>query len=59
MDVTLPEGTSLLDFLEKKNTPKGAVVIEYNKEVLPRGEYDGIILSEGDVLEILQVIGGG
>ena len=59
MDVTVPEGTSLVAFLESKNMPVGAVVIEFNKEVLPKGEYDGIKLNEGDTLEILQVIGGG
>ena len=58
-DETLPGGTTLRDFLEMKNVPAMAVVIEYNRSVLPRGKYDGITLSDGDTLEIIQVIGGG
>jgi len=58
-DETLPDGTTLTGFLEMKSVPAKAVVIEYNRSVLPRGEYDGITLSDGDTLEIVQVIGGG
>ena len=59
MDVTLPAGTTLLAFLESKDLPIPAIVVEYNKEILPKGEYDGIDLAEGDSLEIIQMIGGG
>jgi thiamine biosynthesis protein ThiS len=58
-DETLPDGTTLIDFLAMKNVPAKAVVIEYNRNVLPRGKYDGISLCHGDTLEIVQVIGGG
>ncbi len=58
-DIALPRGTSLLGFLAMKNVPKDAVVIEHNKSVLPKGKYEGIVLSEGDALEIVQLIGGG
>lgn len=58
-DEILPEGTTLVGFLEMKKVPPKAVVVEHNKMVLKRGTYDGIILSDGDVLEIIQVIGGG
>ena len=58
-DTTLPNGTTLLGFLEMKNVKPGAVVVEHNKSVLPKGKYDGITLSDGDMLEIVQIIGGG
>jgi len=58
-DEVLPDGTTLLEYLEMKKTPAKAVVIEFNRRVLPRGRYDGITLSDGDSLEIVQVIGGG
>ena len=59
MDTVLPSGTTLLSFLESKNLPIPAIVVEYNKEILPKGQYDGISLADGDSLEIIQVIGGG
>jgi len=56
---TLPSGMSLIDFLGTKNVKPAAVVIEHNGEVLPKGGYDGIVLRDGDMLEIVQIIGGG
>ncbi|HDS30225.1 MAG TPA: sulfur carrier protein ThiS [Firmicutes bacterium] len=58
-DYILDEGTTLVDFLDSKNIPTGAVVVEMNRKVLPRGQYDGVLLSDNDSLEIVQVIGGG
>jgi len=58
-DEVLPKGTSLVGFLESKGIPVGAVVVELNKNVLKRGMYEGVTLSDGDMLEIVQVIGGG
>ena len=58
-EYTLPTGTTLLDFLAEKNAPVPAVVVEYNKEVLLKGEYERVVLQDGDVLEVVQIIGGG
>ena len=58
-EYTLPKGTTLLDFLAEKKAPVPAVVVEYNKEVLLKGEYEGIVLQDGDTLEVVQIIGGG
>jgi sulfur carrier protein len=56
---TLLKGFSLSDFLKEKNVPEGAVVVEFNGTILPRGNYEGVILSDGDKIEIVQIIGGG
>jgi len=58
-DQTLREGTTLLGFLESKDVPIQAIVVEHNGKVLPKGRYEGIVLSDGDTLEIIQIIGGG
>ncbi|HEX9745329.1 MAG TPA: sulfur carrier protein ThiS [bacterium] len=57
--VEIPSGFQLTDFLESRKIPVAAVVIEHNKNVLPKGKYDNIPLSDGDNLEIVQIIGGG
>jgi thiamine biosynthesis protein ThiS len=54
-----PEGTSLESFLESRNIKSTSVVVEYNKDVLPRGTYEELILADGDSVEIVQLIGGG
>ncbi|PCH61875.1 MAG: thiamine biosynthesis protein ThiS [SAR86 cluster bacterium] len=35
------------------------IAIELNKQILPRSEYAQKSLQEGDILEIVQAIGGG
>jgi thiamine biosynthesis protein ThiS len=59
LGIKLPAGTTLIGFLESKKLPIPAIVVEYNREVLPKGQYDGITLADGDNIEIIQVIGGG
>jgi thiamine biosynthesis protein ThiS len=55
----LISGFTLSDFLESKNIPAGAVVVERNGTILPKGTYQDIILCDSDRLEIVQIIGGG
>lgn len=35
------------------------IAVELNMEIIPRGEYVGTPLSEGDRVEIVHAIGGG
>ncbi len=35
------------------------VAVEYNREILPKGEYEATILREGDELEVVTFVGGG
>ncbi|HEY8949267.1 MAG TPA: sulfur carrier protein ThiS, partial [Rhizomicrobium sp.] len=35
------------------------VAVERNLEIVPRSQYDALILGEGDKLEIVHFIGGG
>lgn len=57
-EYTFPQGTTLMKFLEEKTIHPKSVVVEYNGEVLPKGEYE-FELADGDTLEVVQVIGGG
>lgn len=33
--------------------------VELNKEVVPRNEHEGTLLKDGDIIEIVQFVGGG
>ena len=35
------------------------MAVELNEEVIPRSEYLGLVLNEGDRVEIVHAVGGG
>jgi sulfur carrier protein len=39
------------------STPR--VAVEYNREILPKPRYGETVLREGDLIEIVQFVGGG
>ncbi len=45
--------------LEREGFDPARVVVELNREILPKGEYGWRILAIGDVVEILEFVGGG
>ena len=57
--VQLEGSVSLEQFLDERNVNTKFVAVAYNGNVLQKEEYNGIVLNEGDVLEIVQPVGGG
>ncbi len=45
--------------LEREGFAHARVVVELNREILPKGEYGWRILANGDTVEILEFVGGG
>lgn len=58
-DVDLPEPTRLTDYLAQLGVDRRAVAIELNERILERSEFDSTVLGEGDVVEIVRMVGGG
>lgn len=50
---------SLTGLLESLQIRPGRVVVERNREIVPRDAYGATMLAEGDVLEIVHFVGGG
>lgn len=50
---------SLQKFLEDIDVNVHFIAVAYNGEVIPRGEFPNVILTEGDHLEIVHPMGGG
>jgi thiamine biosynthesis protein ThiS len=48
--------TALIATLKMRPT---RIAVELNRQVVPRAEYDKIILKAGDELEIINFVGGG
>jgi sulfur carrier protein len=55
----VPEGLSLAGLLQHLALSEGLVAIERNREVVPRREHASVFVQAGDVLEIVQFVGGG
>ncbi len=52
-------GRTLLDCLCERGYDPGRVAVERNEEIVPRAEYGQAVLQDGDVLEVVQFVGGG
>ena len=58
-DVELASETPLLDYLARLGLDPRAVAVEHNGEILQRDHYQGATLRDGDVIEIVRMVGGG
>ena len=58
-DVELDDPTLLLDYLASLGVDQRAVAVELNERILERSELSGTTLAEGDVVEIVRMVGGG
>ena len=57
--ITLAPGASVADLLERLRVLSPRVAVERNREIVPRADYRATALSEGDVLEVVELVGGG
>jgi sulfur carrier protein len=55
----VPGGTTVRGLVEILGLTDGPVAVERNREVVPRAEHTSVVLTPGDVLEIVHFVGGG
>lgn len=53
------DGTTVRGLIESLGLGKGACAAEVNRELVPRREHESRQLREGDVVEIVSLVGGG
>lgn len=53
------EGVSLTEVLQKEGYQLVQIAVERNEEIVPRAEYDTMLLKSDDCLEIVRFVGGG
>ena len=58
-DVELDGPTRLGDYLRSLGVDPRGVAVELNERILERSELAGTTLGEGDVVEIVRMVGGG
>jgi thiamine biosynthesis protein ThiS len=57
--VELAEPTPLLAYLETLGVSPRAVAVEHNGVIIERSAYADAKLDDGDVVEIVRMVGGG
>ncbi len=57
--VALGEPTPLLDYVTGLGVDPRAIAVEVNGEILQRDGYAACTLQDGDVVEIVRMVGGG
>ena len=58
-EVELEGPTRLLDYLASLGVNQRAVAVELNERILERSALADVTLGEGDILEIVRMVGGG
>lgn len=56
---TLKDPVALSDFLTQEGFSDKRIAVERNGEIVPKGEYANVILSDSDTLEVVAFVGGG
>lgn len=57
--IEIPGEQTLGHLLDDRKLDRRMIAVEYNGEILPRRYFDETIVAAGDVLEIVQMVGGG
>jgi sulfur carrier protein len=54
-----PDGLSLLALIQELKLNPDTTIVELNRAVVEKKTYPGIVLSPGDKLELVRIVGGG
>jgi len=55
----IADGLTIIALLEDLKIRPARVVVERNREIVPREDYGTTLLTDGDTLEIVHFVGGG
>lgn len=50
---------SLMQYLEENSISPQRIAVELNEKILPKANYAATVLKDGDVVEIVNFVGGG
>ena len=56
---SVEEGITIASFLKQLDISSPAVAVEVNQQIRPRDTHHQTFLHQGDVLEIVTLVGGG
>ncbi|MCP5021053.1 MAG: sulfur carrier protein ThiS [bacterium] len=56
---TFESAITIGQLLVELGVPVETTLVEHNRQVVPRTEFDSTRIEEGDVLELVRLVGGG
>jgi thiamine biosynthesis protein ThiS len=56
---SLASETPLPQLLEELGIDRRLVAVAHNGDVIPRNQYESVVLHDGDRVEIVRMVGGG
>ena len=57
--IQLTKATTLEEFLKEQGYNIQRIAIERNDEIVPRENFSDVMLSDSDIIEVVQFMGGG
>ena len=57
--MSVPADSSVADLLERLGVANPRVAVERNRDIVPKADYRATALAEGDVFEVVELVGGG
>lgn len=58
-NVECPDGSSLADLLQQLELDSRTVVVEHNRNIVAAADLAEVRPTEGDVVELVRLVGGG
>ncbi|GMU22589.1 MAG: hypothetical protein AMXMBFR13_26740 [Phycisphaerae bacterium] len=58
-DLEVEAGTTVAVLVARYRFEPRHVAVEVNRELVPRRNFDSVVLNEGDHIEIVTLVGGG
>ena len=58
-ETSSPRPITLLDVIQYFNYDAGVLIVEYNKLICPKTNWDKVIINGKDQIEIITIVGGG
>jgi sulfur carrier protein len=55
----VPSGATIAQLLAELKLPSRGVAVEVNLQLVPRARHAEFLLSDGDTLEVVSLVGGG
>ncbi|MBQ9375500.1 MAG: sulfur carrier protein ThiS [Ruminococcus sp.] len=52
-------GKTISEYLATTDYSIGRIAVERNGEIVPKAEYDSVVIEDNDVIEVVSFVGGG
>jgi thiazole synthase len=57
--IEVESGTTVGELVDRLSPDRSRVAVERNRDIVPRATLDEVRVEEGDVIEVVTLVGGG